>query len=700
MKKLSFLLAALLLAVTAAVTAAEVSLNSLLDEMLDRGAITEFPDPAYTCKQASSYDRTSKSPEEAGWFANGDASKFVRDEMNGDRKEWVLMDEKGPGAIVRWWITAPHYRSTFRIYIDGKEEPVITANIGELIGGDFLLGAPLSAERARSRNLYLPIPYEKSIKVTVDKMWTGNKNEEQGNLYYQINYRTYPEGTKVESFTKDNFKAQKSLIENEVSKELRSPPDYYFSGGPLVMGEDNTSWISSSSARTTATREEHNLEAGNLFSFSPDSGGGAITGLRMKVEAEDLPQALRSTVLKISFDGRETVFCPVGEFFGSGVGINSYKSRYMFVENDGTMTSFWIMPFKTECKITVHNYGKRDIKAIIETITDIEWKWTDRTMYFNCRWRQERNIETVAGNGTVDWNYIALKGKGVFVGDSLSVFNRDPAWWGEGDEKIYVEGEKFPSHFGTGTEDYYGYAWCTPAFFESPFHAQPRAEGPNNFGHTTNLRVRLLDGIPFTKDFRFDMEVWHWAQTEIDYAVATYWYGFPETDPVDSPSGKYPTEKKVIEELRAPVSYKNPVPLPKIPGFVFNERPSGGNVQTQDMKNWPNSKWKNAKQLWWTGAKPGDKLELVLESAAAGKKKLEVEMTKAVDYGIVQYRLNGEKIGNPVDLFNDGVVSSGIVTIGEGNVKEGKNVITVEILGKNEKSTNYLFGIDHIDFVE
>ena len=36
------------------------------------------------------------------------------------------------------------------------------------------------------------------------------------------------------------------------------------------------------------------------------------------------------------------------------------------------------------------------------------------------------------------------------------------AWWGEGDEKVFVDGEKFPSHFGTGTEDYYGYAWCWP----------------------------------------------------------------------------------------------------------------------------------------------------------------------------------------------------------------------------------------------
>jgi hypothetical protein len=61
-----------------------VSVSSLLDEMLDRNAITKFPEPAFTCLQASSYDRRAKSPTD-NWFANGDASQFLRDEMNGDR---------------------------------------------------------------------------------------------------------------------------------------------------------------------------------------------------------------------------------------------------------------------------------------------------------------------------------------------------------------------------------------------------------------------------------------------------------------------------------------------------------------------------------------------------------------------------------------------------------------------------------------
>ena len=33
----------------------------------------------------------------------------------------------------------------------------------------------------------------------------------------------------------------------------------------------------------------------------------------------------------------------------------------------------------------------------------------------------------------------------------LHVWNPRGGWWGEGDEKFFVDGEKFPSTFGTGS---------------------------------------------------------------------------------------------------------------------------------------------------------------------------------------------------------------------------------------------------------
>ena len=489
-------------------SAATVSLESLLDEMINRSSLASFPRPAYTCKQASSYDRHSIAADQPGWFANNDRSYFIRSEKNGGREEWVMMDAKGPGAIVRWWVTAPAYKGTIRVYLDASSKPAIEAKVDDLVGGAALVGPPLSSDRARGRNIYLPIPYAKQCKVTFDRPNFQVTKNNDDLLYYQINYRTYAPGTQVESFTQAGLDKTKEKI-SQLQATLLKP-------GSVLPADMQTRDVPTSA-----------IAAGEEIVMTLD-GPAAVCRLSGRIEAEDIAQALRGTVLVMEFDGARTVWCPLGDFFGSGVGVNPFTGWYRKVEKDGTLTCWWVMPYKESCKIRLKNLGKQTVSAADVSVNTCPWTWDDRSMHFHATWRQQRNIPTEnGGRAALDWNYLSVEGKGVFVGDTLAVLNRVPGWWGEGDEKIYVDGEKFPSHLGTGTEDYYGYAWCTPKFFESPFHAQPRAEGPGNFGNTTNTRVRLLDAIPFGKSFRFDMEAWHWHKTEIDYAAATYWYGRP-----------------------------------------------------------------------------------------------------------------------------------------------------------------------------
>ena len=63
--------------------------------------------------------------------------------------------------------------------------------------------------------------------------------------------------------------------------------------------------------------------------------------------------------------------------------------------------------------------------------------------------------------------------------------------------------------------------------FESPFHAQPDGRGNLAVGFSVNSRYRALDAIPFTKQIKFDMELWHWADTQVNYAPSTFWYARP-----------------------------------------------------------------------------------------------------------------------------------------------------------------------------
>jgi hypothetical protein len=142
-----------------------VSLKSLLIEMTDRNAITQIPSPWYKLKQFSSYDRESDSVGGKGWFANADYKQFIRVDSSEGRKEYVLFETDGPGAVVRWWMTFAgegSYNGIMRVYIDNTEKPVLEENVLKLLSGQLLAGEPLSSSVSpetesdrRGHNLHL-----------------------------------------------------------------------------------------------------------------------------------------------------------------------------------------------------------------------------------------------------------------------------------------------------------------------------------------------------------------------------------------------------------------------------------------------------------------------------------------------------------------------------------------------------------------
>jgi hypothetical protein len=116
---------------------------------------------------------------------------------------------------------------------------------------------------------------------------------------------------------------------------------------------------------------------------------------------------------------------------------------------------------------------------------------------------------------------------------------------------------------------------------------------------------------------------------------------------------------------------------------------TGGNPQEQDMTMFEGD-WSNGAHLWWIDAKPGDRLDLGVPLAKAGRYRLTVGLTKAIDYGIVQFHIDGEKAGKPIDLYNDGVIPTGPISLGVHQLKKGDHKVTVEIVGANEKAVKAL----------
>ncbi len=486
-----------------------VSIQSLLADMTDLAALAEFPDPPYTCRQFSSHDRAAKSPAE-NWFANKDSGQYLRVEERDGRRECVMMDAEGPGAIVRIWSTNTE-GATLRLYIDGAATPTLETRMTELLDGSTPhLPRPIAGLYSRGWNLYFPIPYAKSCKVTAsDGKWKE--------LFYHIGYRTYPPGTPVTSFRRDQLEALDAQIRAVAGKM----------DDPSAVG-----------AGETETKDIEILPGGEVL-LGSFSGPQAVSGftVRWTPSGDRDEPALRAVVLSMKFDGEETVQAPLGDFFGAAPGINPFQALPLGVAKDGGMTCRWVMPFRSSAEIRARNHGKAPV-SFRSGISTMPHKWTDATLLFHAKWRIEHKVPTVP---KFDWNYMTAKGKGVFAGVAFAIDNQMNDWWGEGDEKIYVDGETFPSHFGTGTEDYFGYAWGHPALFTHAYHAQPRCDKPSPAGRRTSLnRFHILDRIPFTKDFRFDMELWHWKKCRVNMSVVDYWYarpgatdGFPPIPPED-----------------------------------------------------------------------------------------------------------------------------------------------------------------------
>jgi len=663
-----------------------VTFDSLLKEMVDKSVVTYFPEQEYSLEQFSSYERKSVSPDKEGWYANADWTQFVREEKNDGRREFVMYDADGPGAVVRYWMTFSGEgasQGTLRIYIDGDKIPIIKGAVLDILSGDLLAPEPLATSlspdaeyKARGHNLYLPIPYSKHCKITYEcDAVRFEDNQWKPSIYYNINYRTYKPGVKVKSLKKDNLITSKSLIKKTAATLLNSEV--------AVSEEFNKSKI---------------LAASDSVFVKISKKGKAISKIKIKIDAQELNQALRSTVLKIVFDNQETVWVPVGEFFGTGYQINSSKTWYTKVDINGLMEATWLMPFKENASIRVINYGNKKINVELNVLTS-KYKWKNSSMYFGVSWHELNGINTASNPNLEDdeWhfdvNYVDLKGEGVYVGDALTIFNTVNTWWGEGDEKIFVDGKDFPSCIGTGTEDYYGYAWCRPEKFTHPFIAQPTGAGNFKPGMTINLRYRSLDAMPFEKELSSNIEMWHWVETKMNFAMTAYWYVKP---------GFVSNVKPNIESVKMPVALKRTdiiKPIVDKDGKLEGESLEVVSCESGEYSIQYGTLLSGKIQLWWRNGAVGDKLKTQFTINESGRYKMYVRVTKAPDYAKIQISLNGKAITKSINCFNQSEVIVSEIDLGTHPLSEGKNTFTIKIIGAG-KSANpgNMVGIDYLKF--
>jgi hypothetical protein len=468
-----------------------VDVHRLLAEMTDLRRLAQRSCPRYATYEASSRDRASVSPAATsdsltGWFANWDWGNYLRAESNSGRTEHVMLDVTGPGAIVKLWTA--NGAGTLRVYLDGSTEPVIEADFEDLLSGRVRpWSPPFALVNSTGKNLDFPIPFQHHAKVTIEGEWWV--------YYYQIIYRLYEPGTHVTTFTTEQV-SEHDL--DAVAERLRRPER---------------------AADATSSLESCIRAPEQALTIPAATGGSEITEILLAPNDRST-RALRETVLSLTFDGRETTRVPLGDFFGAGPGFRPHTSLPLEVTPDGVFVSRFVMPF--ECSAVVRVTGPPDQTTRL-SVRHHAAPFTAQTYHFHAHWAARGPLPTRPFR---DVRLADIEGEGSYVGTMLAMDSRVDEWWGEGDEKIRVDGESFPSWFGTGTEDYFGYANAKREPFEHPYRGLFKTGSAP--GQVANARFHVLDAIPFRSALVFDLELIHWnEETTVFFDTMTYFYAAP-----------------------------------------------------------------------------------------------------------------------------------------------------------------------------
>jgi len=256
------------------------------------------------------------------------------------------------------------------------------------------------------------------------------------------------------------------------------------------------------------------IDAGETTVIADIAGPGAIQQIWMTPTGE-----WRKTIIRIYWDGETepSVEAPVGDFFCSGWGVFAQLSSLAVCVNPGSaFNCYWQMPFRKSCRMTMQNIDSKPMRLYYQinyTLTDIP----EDAAYFHAQFRLSDPTAN-ASHTLLD----GVKGRGQYVGTYMAIQPTNNGWWGEGEIKFFIDGDKeYPTICGTGTEDYFCGSYnfenqrthqfqefCTPY---AGMHQVIRPDGVYRSQQRYGLyRWHILDPIRFEKDLRVTIQDLGW----------------------------------------------------------------------------------------------------------------------------------------------------------------------------------------------
>lgn len=283
-----------------------------------------------------------------------------------------------------------------------------------------------------------------------------------------------------------------------------------------------------------------NIEPRQTVTLADIEGPGVIQHFWNTVH----PQWWRRLVLRIYWDGEETpsVETPLGDFFCNGWCQRcNVASLPIAVNPAGGFNSYWPMPFRRSARVTLENLSDDPINGYYFQITYALTEVPSESAYFHAQWRRNNPLPY----GEVHTLLDGVSGQGHYVGTYLAWGVNNNGWWGEGEIKFYLDGDRdFPTICGTGTEDYFGGAWNFEhpkgeyGVYSTPFLGLPQVIRPDGLYQSQQrfgmYRWHVMDPIRFEKDLRVTIQALGWRATmegrrrylplQDDISSVAYWY--------------------------------------------------------------------------------------------------------------------------------------------------------------------------------
>ena len=437
-------------------------------------------------------------------------------------------------------------------------------------------------------------------------------------------------------------------------------------------------------------------------------GPGIVTHIWVTVADNEYawPRLLR---LRVYYDGHKTpsVDVPLGDFYAVGHGYERNVNS-LIVRNASfgrARNSYWPMPFRKSCKITLTNEGKRRVTSLY---FHVDWQKHDSLPEdlgtFHAYYRQA----TPPPAGKL-YTLLNIRGTGHYVGSVLNLIQTELGWFGEGDDMFYVDDEPTPRIEGTGTEDYFNDAWALRVS-DGAWTGIPVAEGEGFGARLTGYRWHVADPVPFKKSLRVAIEHLGWTYNPDGTARS----GFEERSDFFS-SVAYWYQKGVNEDL------------PELP-YGSARLPFGNALQIEVENNLKDVTTERGvasvqKEVFWSkdllhlqAQGTGAKMNIPFDVPKDGTYEVIAQIAQAPDYGDYVATLDGKQTNStmitwgpleaqapPVEIIHDyqPEIFVGIDhRLGWFRLAKGRHVLAFTCVGKDNLSSGYNLGVDGVVLAE